>query len=186
MLQVMFFIPALQEILLNHVGQTCLKEFCLSCELGFLFRMLSGCKGRNCQASNFLRAFGNVSQGGQNFSTFELILFWDYIASALGLFEPDQPTSPISYAALIQNFSRFIFEQVHLEVSAILPVNTRIIKPRNDESSDRLQSNSTPSIVQASLGLYIESISECICSYQSVRDSFPFVLDLQYTKKVFY
>lgn len=64
MLQVIFFIRPVANILKHHINISCPKEFCLSCELGFLFRMLDTSGGTNCQATNFLRAFGNVHQGG--------------------------------------------------------------------------------------------------------------------------
>lgn len=51
------------------------REFCLCCELGFLFKMLEDAKGLNCQASNFLRALTHTSEGKVNslFSSFHLI-----------------------------------------------------------------------------------------------------------------
>ncbi|KAI8898850.1 ubiquitin carboxyl-terminal hydrolase-domain-containing protein [Globomyces pollinis-pini] len=100
LLQMLFFIWPLREIAKTHIRTNCFKEPCLTCELGFLFRMLEGSRGVNCQASNFLRAFGLVQQ-----------------ANALGLLEPEHMTSEsqISYGSLIQTFCRFIIEQIHQE-----------------------------------------------------------------------
>ncbi|KAJ3251679.1 poly(A)-specific ribonuclease [Boothiomyces macroporosus] len=102
-LQMLFFIWPLREITKAHIRSSCFKEPCLTCELGFLFRMLEGSKGVNCQASNFLRAFGLVQQ-----------------ANNLGLLEPEHITSDsdISYGALIQTFCRFILEQICIESSS--------------------------------------------------------------------
>ncbi|KAJ3308221.1 poly(A)-specific ribonuclease [Boothiomyces sp. JEL0838] len=102
-LQMLFFIWPLREITKAHIRSSCFKEPCLTCELGFLFRMLEGSKGVNCQASNFLRAFGLVQQ-----------------ANNLGLLEPEHITSDsdISYGALIQTFCRFILEQICIECSS--------------------------------------------------------------------
>jgi len=59
----MFFNEPLKNVVKSHIKTNCLKEFCLSCELGFIVRMLEDAKGSNCQASNFLRAFGTIPQG---------------------------------------------------------------------------------------------------------------------------
>ncbi|KAJ3209636.1 poly(A)-specific ribonuclease, partial [Clydaea vesicula] len=205
MLQVMFFMKPLVEIVKNHIQISCPKEFCLSCELGFLFKMLENANGGNCQATNFLRAFGNVPQ-----------------AAALGLFEPDHATQKTSFASLIQNFNRFIFEQIHSEVLSVfnqLGVNVTILK--NDEGcikneckspdsatsptdvikankhqkklskrKSKLPSPTTtygatpqPSIVQQALALPLQSISTCNLNHQFVRETFIFTIDLTYSGK---
>lgn len=63
LLQVLFFTPLLRTLAKAHIGQMCPRENCLTCELGFLFRMLEDSNGQNCQARNFLRAFSTIPQG---------------------------------------------------------------------------------------------------------------------------
>jgi PAB-dependent poly(A)-specific ribonuclease subunit 2 len=63
LLQTLFFVWPLREIAKAHIRLNCIREPCLTCELGFLFRMLEGSQGVNCQASNFLRALALVPQG---------------------------------------------------------------------------------------------------------------------------
>ncbi|KAI8910963.1 ubiquitin carboxyl-terminal hydrolase-domain-containing protein [Gorgonomyces haynaldii] len=101
LLQLFHFIWPLRELAKTHIRSNCLREPCLTCELGFLCRMLETSMGVNCQATNFLRAFSIVPQ-----------------ANALGLLEPEHQDSKAStnYSALIQKCARFILEQVHQDL----------------------------------------------------------------------
>jgi hypothetical protein len=97
--QLLFHSAPLRAHLLNHL---CKTEFCLACELGFLFHMLEQRNVPVCQASNFLRALRQIPQ-----------------VSALGLVEPpDAEIDQMTYPRLVQQFTRFLFEQLHKETTA--------------------------------------------------------------------
>ena len=84
--EVLYFIEPIRAVLLSHL---CNKEFCLSCELGFLFHMLRTSSNTSpCQPANFLRAFRTIPE-----------------ASALSLVYSDLPPDQkvkINLGALIQ------------------------------------------------------------------------------------
>ncbi|KAL7325020.1 poly(A)-specific ribonuclease [Mucor circinelloides] len=180
-LQVLFFIKPLRHIAKSHIKTTCPKDNCLLCELGFLFRMLEDSKGQNCQATNFLRAFSTIPQ-----------------ASALGLFEPETPNRNLSFSTLMQNFTRFIMEQIHQE-SNVPSANPLISKAlvRNitamddddgddDSNGDKINTVplEVPSTMQQLFGLQTLSSSKCgSCQEQVSRITYPFVVDMLYPKK---
>lgn len=59
-LQLLRFTSWIRNIALHHTATACEIEECLLCEMGFLFDMLEKAQGQNCQATNFLRAFGRL------------------------------------------------------------------------------------------------------------------------------
>ena len=63
LLQAYHYTLPLRSVAKAHICIDCLKDNCLLCEAGFLFRMLEDAKGTNCQASNFSRAFSATPQG---------------------------------------------------------------------------------------------------------------------------
>jgi PAB-dependent poly(A)-specific ribonuclease subunit 2 len=160
----LFFIRPLRELAKNHIRSSCFKEPCLTCELGFLFRMLEGANGVNCQASNFLRAFGLIRQGLLKMSV-DL-----HLANALGLLEPEHITaeSQIAYGSLIQTFFRFLLEQIYQEAAG----------PSISIESDKL----LPRLFRIPL----LSISCCNSnsSHQHEREISPFIIDLSYPRNV--
>lgn len=89
--QVLYFTPPLRSAIGNHV---CDRQWCISCELGFLFHMFDlGGAGMACEAGNFTRAFMTMANAG-----------------ALGLL--DGPHA-LPLAQRIENFSRYLLEQLH-------------------------------------------------------------------------
>lgn len=166
MLQMLHFTVPLRQIAISHIKADCQKENCLCCELGFLFRMLEDANGQNCQATNFLRAFRTIPQAG-----------------ALGLFEPEQPDNSISYSMLIQNFIRFILEQLHQETYS--PNNNPVILPSLAAGIEEDSSTDTPSSIQQVFGLKTSNYSKCShCGNEISRTTYPYVVDIMYPKKV--
>ncbi|CBQ69014.1 related to PAN2-component of Pab1p-stimulated poly(A) ribonuclease [Sporisorium reilianum SRZ2] len=103
-LQALHYLPPFRETAKAHILYNCPRENCLLCEAGFLFRMLEDAKGANCQASNFLRAFGNSHK-----------------AETLGLMEREDSLAKVSSnsgvskneimcSQLVQTLNRFVLD----------------------------------------------------------------------------
>ena len=196
MLQVLYYMHPLRSSLLSH---TCSKEFCLSCELGFLFHMLENNKSSvPCQASNFLRSFRTVPE-----------------VSALGLVLSDRNNQNINLVSLIQNFNRFILHQMHCELlesrkksngvditKLISNVSKRLeesqldeekeeekkedevpvqVTPKTPEAEAELQTEESDSDVSALFGIKQKVIHKCLkCSEQKFKDNVILVCNLLY------
>ncbi|KAJ3284105.1 poly(A)-specific ribonuclease, partial [Rhizoclosmatium sp. JEL0117] len=162
MLQLLFFTIPLREVAKSHIGKICPKPNCLLCELGFLFRMLEDGKGANCQATNFLYAFGKVPQAG-----------------ALGLFEHDvtiatgsSAGTDNSFSVMMHGFHRFILETISSEAGG----GSDLLIGHPD------QGNST--LVQQIMGLQVKNVSSCQgCKKEEGRDTVQFVVDVAFKLK---
>lgn len=159
LLQVLHFTPPIRRIAKSHIAAVnCTKEYCLCCELGFLFRMLEDANGQNCQASNFLRAFSTIPQ-----------------AAALGLYDNDEDDSSVSYTLLIQTFNRFVLEQINAEAN-LNSKNAWVVPPFQTEGPP-------PSSVAQVLSCHINAKATCtVCGTQSERTSSPNVQDIIYPR----
>jgi len=130
MLQVLYYLEPLRCSLLGHV---CKREFCLSCELGFLFHMLDSQKGNTCQeriqalvsqATNFLRAFRTMPQ-----------------VSALGLVLHDIDENRVDFPRLIQSWQRFVLMQIHEETKEPMDSSSQEEQKSKAESKEDKKAN---------------------------------------------
>ncbi|CDR99940.1 hypothetical protein [Sporisorium scitamineum] len=114
-LQALHYLPPFRETAKAHILQNCPRENCLLCEAGFLFRMLEDARGANCQASNFLRAFGNSHK-----------------AESLGLMDREDSLTKVStgsgvgkneiiYSQLVQTLNRFVLDCTATEAQTSQP-----------------------------------------------------------------
>lgn len=97
-LQALNYLVPFRHLAETHAieGRDCQRDECLLCQAGFLFKMLQDAHGANCQATNFLRAFGASDR-----------------AAALGLMDKDDsPSSDAAYSNLIQTLNRFLLDAV--------------------------------------------------------------------------
>lgn len=91
--QVLYFCPPIRKAIGSH---SCDRDWCISCELGFLFHMFDlGGAGMACEAGNFTRAFMTMANAG-----------------ALGLLDGPHAL-PLSQR--IENFTRYLLEQLRID-----------------------------------------------------------------------
>ncbi|KAJ2777998.1 poly(A)-specific ribonuclease [Coemansia interrupta] len=104
LLQAIFYCEELRTVILSHCATDCPETYCLSCQLGFLFRMLETADGASCHATQFLQVLADRPE-----------------AAALALLEDENgnPSDGTSYAVLVQRLLRFILEQANMECMAL-------------------------------------------------------------------
>lgn len=93
-MQVFYFLEPIRCGMQNHL---CARDTCLACELGFLFRMLDRAEGRNCQATNFLRAFRTLK---------------DVVPLGLLICREEEELNA-NLGKLIQKWNRFVLQQLN-------------------------------------------------------------------------
>ncbi|KAJ1822794.1 poly(A)-specific ribonuclease [Coemansia sp. RSA 2599] len=113
LLQTLFYCPEFRVVALSHCATDCPEKNCLTCQLGFLFRMLDTASGASCQATQLLHVLADRPE-----------------AAALALLEDENgnPANGASYVVLIQRLLRFVLEQASIECAPLTFDRNRIVE----------------------------------------------------------
>ena len=112
-LQLLYFVPSIRASMLSHL---CERENCLTCELGFLFHMLDNNKGATAEPRNFLRALRQLPEvGGLGLLDMTENSTGSSSGSSSSKLVGMADDDDLFLASKIQDFWRFLLEQLHKE-----------------------------------------------------------------------
>ncbi|XP_063319887.1 PAN2-PAN3 deadenylation complex catalytic subunit PAN2-like [Pelmatolapia mariae] len=156
MIQVLYFLEPVRCLVQNHL---CHKEFCLACELGFLFHMLDLSQGDPCQASNFLRALRNIPEAKE---------------MGLILSNCEETTGTVELGRLIQRWNHFILYQLFQET-----------QEQEDPQAYRTTRSSSlgssgNSVITELFCSEVENRSLCLCGIETVHSSLMSLFNMHY------
>ncbi|KAJ2709645.1 poly(A)-specific ribonuclease, partial [Coemansia spiralis] len=109
LLQLLYFTPEFRALMLSHCASACAKPTCLSCQLGFLFRMLDTANGASCHAAMLLQVLEERPDASA------LALLEDQPGGLTGAAAAAGSGGSDSYAPLAQRLLRFVLEQANSE-----------------------------------------------------------------------
>ncbi|GIL89851.1 hypothetical protein Vretifemale_17592 [Volvox reticuliferus] len=190
LLQALYFIPEFRSLVLSHVPEPD-AEFCLSCELSFLFSMLQHAVGLPCQATNFLRTLRSLREaaalglldGGGIGPAAGTTCDAGAAAAAIGNCGGGGPgSSETELSRRVAALSRFVLEQMHREASnarspSMGPFRSGISpqpSPGNAALNPALEALMAISFRQRMTSISGPAVPD------SVRESRAFQVDLQY------
>uniref|UniRef100_H3BHA3 PAN2-PAN3 deadenylation complex catalytic subunit PAN2 n=1 Tax=Latimeria chalumnae TaxID=7897 RepID=H3BHA3_LATCH len=150
--QVLYFLEPVRCLVQNHL---CQKEFCLGCELGFLFHMLDLSRGDPCQMGNTLSRFQVVPSSPFPGGVVHSPLCFQVVQSTLPLcFQVVQSTLPLCFQVVTVPFS---FSQ-----------------------GGSTFGSSGDSVIGQLFGCEVENCSTCRCGKETVRLSSTLLFTLHY------
>ncbi|XP_065317257.1 PAN2-PAN3 deadenylation complex catalytic subunit PAN2-like isoform X2 [Gordionus sp. m RMFG-2023] len=169
LIQILYFIVPFRSHILNHL---CTKEYCMSCELAFLFHMMNMASNNEpSQPLNLVRAFKNLPE-----------------TSALGLILEEKEQHRVGklmktdhVSTLIQNFNRFILPQMHSETVAITQNEKSPDfrdSPKNKPDHSSIQSKSP--IQQLFMSEMENVLTCCECNVSFTITSRPYCFTFKY------
>uniref|UniRef100_A0A668TAI9 USP domain-containing protein n=1 Tax=Oreochromis aureus TaxID=47969 RepID=A0A668TAI9_OREAU len=156
MIQVLYFMEPVRCLVQNH---SCHKEFCLACELGFLFHMLDLSQGDPCQASNFLRALRNIPEAKE---------------MGLILSNCEETTGTVELGRLIQRWNHFMLYQLFQETQE--QEDPRAYRTPRSSSLG----SSGDSVIRELFCSEVENRSLCLCGIETVHSSLMLLFNMHY------
>ncbi|KAJ1724940.1 poly(A)-specific ribonuclease [Coemansia erecta] len=167
LLQVIFYCKELRTVVLSHCATDCPETYCLSCQLGFLFRMLETADGASCHATQLLQVLADRPE-----------------AAALALLEDENgnPSDGTSYAVLVQRLLRFVLEQANAECMALSADRDQQLESEQSQSEgeqQHKQQQQQQRIIEQIIGFTQYTNTTCPqCKGTHSRSSHVFAADL--------